>query len=391
MGRGRLKMELIANERARKTTFQKRRKGMMKKAYEFSTLCELDVCMIIYGPKQTDRPPELHTWPENRDEVDRIINKYKASIMRKPAKKTFDLSDLLRDRKTKVHVDIYRARKEMYEAKYPTWDERIESFSENQLEALLNTLDTKLESGNRTLLNKRKQSAECHQHQIHCMGKAAPNKIMSMGGNPNNNIIGESPSQKQPCNYFMQGHVREEDQKPMRSLSNYMVDMNPVSSFDHHHHHHQSSDQMLQLDNSNEYLNSLMVHNSSPMAMWMLMESNYNYSALQFSSGASSSAHSQSLLEGYQSNFNDPVMQSTVDNMNMNMMMLNGNINPPSSSSMSQYYARLMQPTVPYMQQYPMMPAAGVSSHQVQVHASQGKDEQYEDTNQYVVMNNRMV
>ncbi|CAB4273654.1 unnamed protein product [Prunus armeniaca] len=169
-----------------------------------------------------------------------------------------------------------------------------------------------------------------------------------------------------------------------------MVDMNPVSSFDHHHHH-QSSDQMLQLDNSNEYLNSLMAHNSSPMAMWMLMESNYNYSTLQFGSGASSSAHSQSPLEGYQSNFNDPMMQSAVDNMNMNMMMLNGNINPPSSSSTSQYYARLMQPTVPYMQYYPTMPAAGVSSHQVQVHASQGKDEPYEDINQYVVMNNRMV
>ncbi|PQQ12705.1 MADS-box transcription factor 50 [Prunus yedoensis var. nudiflora] len=134
-----------------------------------------------------------------------------------------------------------------------------------------------------------------------------------------------------------------------------------------------------------------MAHNLGPMAMWMLMERNYNYSTLQFSSGASSSAHSQSPLERYESNFNDPMMQSTMENMNMNMMTLNGNINPSSSSSMSQYYARLMQPAVPYMQQYPMMPAADVSSHQVQVHASQGKDEPYEDINQYVIMNNRMV
>ncbi|KAM1360220.1 hypothetical protein ACFX2F_047103 [Malus domestica] len=196
-------------------------------AYEFSTLCELDVCMTICGPKQTGRPPELHTWPENQNE-------------------------------TKVCVDTYRARKEMYEAKYPTWDERIESLSENRLEALLNSLDAKLESGKRTLLHKRNQSAEHYQHIC-------------------------SSSQSRPCNYYKQ------DQP-----------------FDHHHNHHhqQPSDRV---DSSNEYLSNLLAPNPSKTAMWMLMERTYNYSTLQLSVGPSSS-NSELLFEGQHINFNNPMM-----------------------------------------------------------------------------------
>lgn len=358
MGRERLKMELIANERARKTTFLKRRKGIVKKAYEFSTLCELDLCMIIYGPKQTDRPPELHTWPENPNEVNRIINRYKDSTMLKPAKKTFNLSDMLMERKTKVHVDACKARKEIYEVKYPTWDERINSFTEDQLEDLLTSLDSKLECGKITLLNKRKETAEQHQYVF-------------------------PSSQNQPCNYYYKTDQdnHEGDQKPISSLNYNMVNMlqSFPASFGHHHHHQSFDHQMLQCDNSNEYLNNLSAPNPGLMAMWMLMESKYNYS-FQLSAGTSNS-NSQIPLEGYHNNFNGPVIQSTVENMNM--MMFNNNISPPSSSSIyQQCYAQRRQPTVPSMQ-YPMMQAAGISSHQVQVHASEVTDDQYEDVNQY--------
>ncbi|TQD89168.1 hypothetical protein C1H46_025290 [Malus baccata] len=369
MGRGRLNMELITNERARKATFQKRTKGILKKAGEISTLCDLDVCMIIYGPKQAGRNPELHTWPRNPSEVNRIINKYKASTTCKPAKKTFNLSDLLMDRKTKVHVDTYRARKEMYEAKYPTWDERIENFSENELELLLNALDAKLEAGKRTLLHKRNRPAE---HQYIC-----------------------SSTQRQPCNYYKpdQNDNNVEDKNPMTSYSWNRGNMDmveilqpfPVSSFDHHQQQQHPSDQMLRFDNSNEYVNSVLAPNNNPgpLAMWMLMESKYNYSSLQLTGGASGS-NSQLPFEGrHHSNFNNPMMiQSTVENMNMNMMR-------------QEYYsARLMQqPAVPYLQ-YPVLPASVSSSHQVhQVQASHQvvrDDDQYEDISQYLVMNNKM-
>ncbi|CAN6572818.1 unnamed protein product [Malus baccata var. baccata] len=204
----------------------------MKKAYEFSTLCELDVCMTICGPKQTGRPPELHTWPENQNE------------------KMLHLSDLLMDRKTKVYVDTYRARKEMYEAKYPTWDERIESLSENRLEALLNSLDAKLESGKRTLLHKRNQSAEHYQHIC-------------------------SSSQSRPCNYYKQDQVnhQEEDKKPMMICSSLLIIIIII------------------------IISSLLIESIRT----------YNYSTLQLSVGPSSS-NSELPFEGQHFNFNNPMM-----------------------------------------------------------------------------------
>ncbi|RXH90529.1 hypothetical protein DVH24_035293 [Malus domestica] len=218
----------------------------MKKAYEFSTLCELDVCMTICGPKQTGRPPELHTWPENQNE---------ASTMSKPAKKMLHLSDLLMDRQTKVYVDTYRARKEMYEAKYPTWDERIESLSENRLEALLNSLDAKLESGKRTLLHKRNQSAEHYQHIC-------------------------SSSQSRPCNYYKQDQVnhQEEDKKPMMICSSLLIIIIII------------------------IISSLLIESIVQMNILSNL-----LSTLQLSVGPSSS-NSELPFEGQHINFNNPMM-----------------------------------------------------------------------------------
>lgn len=43
MGRARLTMDLIPNKKSRNTTFQKRKNGLKKKMYEFSTLCGVAV------------------------------------------------------------------------------------------------------------------------------------------------------------------------------------------------------------------------------------------------------------------------------------------------------------------------------------------------------------
>ncbi|OVA10793.1 Transcription factor [Macleaya cordata] len=75
MGRAKLNMELIAKEKSRYTTFLKRKKGLKKKIYEFSTLCGVDACMILYAPKQGDRSIEPETWPNNLDETHRIIKR----------------------------------------------------------------------------------------------------------------------------------------------------------------------------------------------------------------------------------------------------------------------------------------------------------------------------
>ncbi|KAF5764506.1 putative transcription factor MADS-type1 family [Helianthus annuus] len=50
MTRKKVKLAFIMNDSARKATYKKRKKGLMKKVNELSTLCGIDACVIIYSP-----------------------------------------------------------------------------------------------------------------------------------------------------------------------------------------------------------------------------------------------------------------------------------------------------------------------------------------------------
>lgn len=49
MGRNKIKIEKIENERKRATTFQKRRHGLIKKAMELSILCDCEVSLMVFN------------------------------------------------------------------------------------------------------------------------------------------------------------------------------------------------------------------------------------------------------------------------------------------------------------------------------------------------------
>ncbi|XP_021910995.1 agamous-like MADS-box protein AGL80 [Carica papaya] len=68
-----MKLALISNESTRKTTFQKRKKGLMKKASELATLCGINMCMIIYSSYNTQ--PEV--WPSPSG-VQSVLNDFNA-------------------------------------------------------------------------------------------------------------------------------------------------------------------------------------------------------------------------------------------------------------------------------------------------------------------------
>ena len=59
MTRKKVKLAYISNDSARKATFKKRKKGLMKKVSELSTLCGIEACAIVYSPY--DAQPEV--WP----------------------------------------------------------------------------------------------------------------------------------------------------------------------------------------------------------------------------------------------------------------------------------------------------------------------------------------
>ncbi|ESQ30753.1 hypothetical protein EUTSA_v10012000mg, partial [Eutrema salsugineum] len=57
MTRKKVKLAYIANDSSRKATFKKRKKGLLKKVNELSTLCGITACAIIYSPY--DSNPEF--------------------------------------------------------------------------------------------------------------------------------------------------------------------------------------------------------------------------------------------------------------------------------------------------------------------------------------------
>ncbi|KAI3875995.1 hypothetical protein MKX03_026231 [Papaver bracteatum] len=73
MARKKVKLAYITNDTARRATFKKRRKGLMKKVSELSTLCGVSACAIVNGPY--DRQPEI--WPE-QSEAHRVLMRFKS-------------------------------------------------------------------------------------------------------------------------------------------------------------------------------------------------------------------------------------------------------------------------------------------------------------------------
>ncbi|KAL8528764.1 hypothetical protein ACS0TY_006282 [Phlomoides rotata] len=143
MGRAKLNMELIHKEKSRNTTFKKRKEGLIRKMHEFTTLCDVRACMIIYGPKPENGPVEPEIWPQNIKEVHGIIDIYK-SKKKDSGHKTFGLTDFFHERKRKIEDELSKLRKRNMEAKYPT---RVEHMNKNegQLRAFASALGNKVD------------------------------------------------------------------------------------------------------------------------------------------------------------------------------------------------------------------------------------------------------
>ncbi|GKV39243.1 hypothetical protein SLEP1_g47048 [Rubroshorea leprosula] len=154
MGRGKLSMELIKNEKTRVLTFRKRLKGLMKKAHEFTTLCGVKTCMIIYGPpKLKGTPATVDIWPSDSAQVKAVIHQYKEAVALSDSrgKKPFNLVDFFAVRRRMINDEISKLRKVSLEAKYPIKDDLIKNLSMNQVRLLSSKFDLKIEAAKRKL------------------------------------------------------------------------------------------------------------------------------------------------------------------------------------------------------------------------------------------------
>ncbi|GJW53902.1 transcription factor, MADS-box [Tanacetum coccineum] len=51
MGRGKVELKRIEDKTSRQVSFSKRRSGLMKKAYELAELCDVDLALLVFSPR----------------------------------------------------------------------------------------------------------------------------------------------------------------------------------------------------------------------------------------------------------------------------------------------------------------------------------------------------
>ncbi|KAL6139098.1 hypothetical protein ACLB2K_064375 [Fragaria x ananassa] len=107
MTRKKVKLAFITNDSARKATYKKRKKGLMKKVTELTTLCDIDACAIIYSPY--DSKPEV--WPSSLG-VHRVLAYFKTMPEMEQSKKMMNQESFLRQRINKAHEQLKKQKKD---------------------------------------------------------------------------------------------------------------------------------------------------------------------------------------------------------------------------------------------------------------------------------------
>jgi hypothetical protein len=107
MTRKKVKLAFIINDSARKATFKKRKKGLMKKVSELSTLCGIDACAIIYSPYD----PQPEVWPSPLG-VQRVLSKFRKMPELEQSKKMVNQESFLRQRIQKAKDQLTKQRKD---------------------------------------------------------------------------------------------------------------------------------------------------------------------------------------------------------------------------------------------------------------------------------------
>jgi ribosomal protein S15P/S13E len=100
MPRKKLKLAFIVDDCIRKTTYKKRKKGIIKKVSELTILCDIPACAIISNPFDS----KAEVWP-NLAEAKQIVERYQNSSVIDGAKNVNQESFLLqRITKAREHL-----------------------------------------------------------------------------------------------------------------------------------------------------------------------------------------------------------------------------------------------------------------------------------------------
>ncbi|KAK0608104.1 hypothetical protein LWI29_025537 [Acer saccharum] len=220
MGRGKLILKLIENEKSRMTTYQKRKKGLKKKAKEFATLCGVPTCMIIYGPKLKNLPQEVDVWPKEANDFMEVVNLYKDQGFCSRGVKACSLFDFFNERKRKVDDKVNKVRRSNLESKFPScWDDRLNNFSVDQLRVLLVTFDNNIKVARRKIA-----TIKGDQNVLDCP------KSEIVSGNYYSSQLGLSP-----CNRSHQKHTELDHELMMINKQPNISSVKPLDQMPIYH------------------------------------------------------------------------------------------------------------------------------------------------------------
>ncbi|KMZ63829.1 hypothetical protein ZOSMA_3972G00010 [Zostera marina] len=113
MVRKKVKLVWIQNDAARRATFEKRRKGLIKKVSELSTLCDVKACALVFSPYDT--APEI--WPQDNQDVMRVLGRFRNMPEMEQSKKMLNQEGFLRNRIGKLHEQLHKLNSENRETK----------------------------------------------------------------------------------------------------------------------------------------------------------------------------------------------------------------------------------------------------------------------------------
>jgi len=80
MGRKKIRIERIKDERNRQVTFTKRKNGLMKKAMELSVLCDCDIALVIVN---SNNKAFQYSSSAKDGEIESVLEKYRKAAMKK--------------------------------------------------------------------------------------------------------------------------------------------------------------------------------------------------------------------------------------------------------------------------------------------------------------------
>ena len=107
MTRKKVKLAFITNDSARKATYKKRKKGLLKKVSELSTLCGVDACAIVYSPYESE--PEVWPGPVG---VQLVISRFKRMPEMEQSKKMVNQEGFIKHRIAKANEQLRKQCKE---------------------------------------------------------------------------------------------------------------------------------------------------------------------------------------------------------------------------------------------------------------------------------------